>query len=106
MRKLCTAVAALTIAFPAAAAPKLRAWVTTGDKSQLMAARAPSGPASAKAVEGLPLIAVDPNERHQTIVGFGAAITDASAFVLHTSASLDEGGLLAFSTDVLIGCHP
>ncbi|PIC02219.1 glycoside hydrolase family 30 beta sandwich domain-containing protein [Caulobacter sp. X] len=87
MRTLCTALAALAVAFPVAAAPKLQAWVTTGDKTQLMAAQPPAGAVSAKAVDGLPLIAVDPKERHQSIVGFGASITDASAWLIQNKLS-------------------
>jgi len=87
MRALCTALAALSVAFPAAAAPRLQAWVTTGDKSQLLAAQPASGAVSAKAVDGLPLIAVDPKERHQSIVGFGASITDASAWLIQNRLS-------------------
>ncbi|HJV43699.1 glycoside hydrolase family 30 protein [Caulobacter sp.] len=82
MRTLCTAFAALAVAVPAAAAPRLQAWVTTGDKSQLLAAQAPASAISAQAVAGLPVIAVDAKERHQSIVGFGAAITDASAWLI------------------------
>ncbi len=82
MRAFCTTLAALAVAFPATAAPKLRAWVTTGDKTQLLAAQPPSDAVSAKAVEGLPLIAIDAKERHQSIVGFGASITDASAWLI------------------------
>lgn len=77
-------VAALVMATPASAAPKLRAWVTTGDKSQLLTAQAPSEVVAADAVAGLPVIAVDTKERHQSIVGFGAAITDASAWLIQT----------------------
>ena len=76
--------AALVVAAPAMAAPKLNAWVTTGDKSQLLAAQAPSGVVAASAIDGLPVIAVDAKERHQSIVGFGAAITDASAWLIQT----------------------
>ncbi|WP_299016973.1 glycoside hydrolase family 30 beta sandwich domain-containing protein [uncultured Caulobacter sp.] len=90
MRTLCTALAALSVAFPAAAAPKLQAWVTTGDKSQLLAAQPPSGVVPANAVDGLPVIAVDPSERHQSIVGFGAAITDASAWLIQNKLSLAQ----------------
>lgn len=84
MRALHLVVAALVAATPASAAPKLRAWVTTGDKSQLLAAQAPSAVVAADAVAGLPVIAVDTKERHQSIVGFGAAITDASAWLIQT----------------------
>jgi glucosylceramidase len=108
--------AALVAAAPAVAAPKLQSWTTTGDKSQLLAAQAPSGPVAADAVTGLPVIAVDAKERHQTIVGFGAAITDASAWLIQnklTPTQRDallkelygrgEGGLGFSFTRVTIG---
>jgi glucosylceramidase len=82
MRAFCTTFAVLAVAFPAAAAPKLQAWVTTGDKSQLLAEQPPTRGVTAKAVDGLPLIAVDTKERHQSIVGFGASITDSSAWLI------------------------
>ncbi|UAL12790.1 glycoside hydrolase family 30 protein [Caulobacter segnis] len=82
MRAILLAAAALVVATPAVAGSKLQGWVTTGDKSQLLAAQAPSSVASAETVAGLPVIAVDTKERHQTIVGFGAAITDASAWLI------------------------
>lgn len=81
---LTVAVAALVAAAPAVAAPQLRSWTTTGDKRQLLAAQAPSNPVTADAVAGLPVVAVDAKERHQTMVGFGAAITDASAWLIQT----------------------
>lgn len=86
MRPLLTTVAAVALvaAAPALAAPKLRSWVTTGDKAQLLAAQPASGVARAGEVAGLPVIAVDTKERHQTMVGFGGAITDASAWVIQT----------------------
>lgn len=82
MRTVYATVAMLVLAGPAAAAPRLQAWVTTGDKSQLLAPQAPSKAVAADAVAGLPVIAVDTQERHQSIVGFGAAITDASAWLI------------------------
>jgi glucosylceramidase len=88
------AVAVLTLATPALAAPQLQAWVTTGDKSQLLTAQAPSGVVSADTVAGLPVIAVDTKERHQSIVGFGAAITDASAWLIQTKLSAPQRNAL------------
>lgn len=82
LRLLSITVAALAATSPVLAAPKLRAWVTTGDKSQLLAAQAPVAASSAEALAGLPVIAVDAQERHQSIVGFGASITDASAWLI------------------------
>ncbi|MET3667261.1 glycoside hydrolase family 30 beta sandwich domain-containing protein [Caulobacter sp. 1776] len=91
MRVFHIAVAvALVAAAPAVAGPKLRSWVTTGDKRQLLAAQAPSGPATAAEVAGLPTVVVDPKERHQSMVGFGAAITDASAWLLQNKLSLQQ----------------
>jgi glucosylceramidase len=78
---------ALGASLPADAAPKLRAWVTTGDKSQLLSAQAPLSAAGADEVAGLPVVVVDPTERHQVMVGFGAAITDASAWLIQTKLS-------------------
>ena len=82
-RALCLAAAAAAVmATPALAAPKLQSWVTTGDKSQLLAAQPASSAVTPGEVAGLPVIAVDTKERHQSIVGFGAAITDASAWLI------------------------
>ncbi len=85
------AVAALAVtlaaSLPAAAAPKLRSWITTGDKSQLLSAQASVSAVSANEVAGLPVVVVDPKERHQVMVGFGAAITDASAWLIQTKLS-------------------
>ena len=90
-----TVAAALVAAAPAVAAPKLQSWTTTGDKSQLLAAQAPSGVVAADAVAGLPVIAVDAKERHQTMVGFGASITDASAWLIQTKLTpAQRDGLL------------
>ncbi|HWU81652.1 MAG TPA: glycosyl hydrolase, partial [Caulobacter sp.] len=83
-------VAALVTAAPAIAAPKLRAWITTGDKSQLLTPQIPSDLATAEQIAGLPIIAVDAKERHQTMVGFGGAITDASAWLIQTRLSPDQ----------------
>lgn len=89
------AAVALVAAIPAAAAPKLHSWVTTGDKIQLLAAQPPSGVARAGEIAGLPVVSVDTKERHQTIVGFGGAITDASAWLIQTKLTpAQRDGLL------------
>ena len=110
------AIVALASAAPAIAAPKLRAWVTTGDKSQLLTAQPPANAATAGDVAGLPTVVVDPKERHQSIVGFGAAITDSSAWLIQNKLSAQqrdsllrelygrgEGGLGFSFTRVTIG---
>jgi glucosylceramidase len=64
--------------------PAAKAWVTTGDQSRLLA---PDGSVSGFGTAP-PLAAnidVDAATRYQTMAGFGAAITDASAWLI-TSA--------------------
>lgn len=60
-----------------APAPTIEAWRTTGDGSERMASVALGKPGP----DAVP-VAVDPDKRFQTMVGFGAAITDASAITL------------------------
>jgi glucosylceramidase len=67
------------------ASPVVAAWITTGDKSQLLASAAP---AYFEAAAPLPLnIDVDANQRFQTMAGFGASITDASAWLIQQRMS-------------------
>ncbi|MDB5455950.1 MAG: glycoside hydrolase family 30, partial [Caulobacter sp.] len=69
------------------------AWMTTADGGQLLAARPALAFAAGDGPAGPPVIAVDPRERHQRMVGFGAAITDASAWLIQnrlTPAQRDQ----------------
>lgn len=66
---------------PRANGPATQAWVTTADRSRLLApdAQAPVfGTGAALAAN----IDVDATTRYQTMAGFGAAITDASAWLI------------------------
>lgn len=78
MRRAAIALAAL-VSIGAAPAPRddVRAWVTNGDGSLRLAPVALSQSAPGKAT-----ITVDPDKRYQTMVGFGASITDASAILI------------------------
>lgn len=58
----------------------VRAWVTTGDQARLLA-REPDAAFGSGAPQPL-VIDVDPATRYQEIAGFGAAITDASAWLI------------------------
>lgn len=51
-------------------------WLTTADQSQMLAQQADI---ISTGKEAAPTITIDPTQRFQTIQGFGAAITDASA---------------------------
>jgi glucosylceramidase len=58
-----------------------RWWLTTADQTQKLAEQPPIpvGPGAATAAT----IRIDPDQRFQPVVGFGAAITDASAILIH-----------------------
>lgn len=62
----------------AAAAGKVELWLTLPDKSALLAEQ----PALRLEPGATGTILVDPAQRHQRMVGFGAAITDASAWLI------------------------
>jgi glucosylceramidase len=71
-------IATALLAIGAAPAPPAsRAWLTTGDGKQRLARVALTRPApDALRIE------IDPSQRFQTMVGFGAAITDASGILI------------------------
>src|SRR5215469_9208759 len=59
----------------------VRGWVTSADHSrELSPVDAPLEPATAAPAA----IEIDPTRRYQSMVGFGAAITDASAWLIRT----------------------
>jgi len=61
-------------------APRARVWVTTPDRAELMAERAPVRFGTTPSTR--PTIVVDPDRAYQSVDGFGASITDSSAEVL------------------------
>jgi glucosylceramidase len=80
---------ALVVALPAtASAEGPRAWMTTGDQTNLLTEQ----PATAfgDPVAGAPTITIDPSQRFQKVEGFGASITDSSAHLLAESSHRDE----------------
>jgi glucosylceramidase len=86
VRNLCAAALLLGLAACATTSPvaptHASAWITTADRSQILAAQPALVFEAGEGAIDLPVIAVDAKERHQTIVGFGAAITDASAWLI------------------------
>lgn len=56
-------------------------WLTTGDRTHLLS-REPDLPVNSRAQPGSVVIDVDDRTTYQTMVGFGAAVTDASAILL------------------------
>ncbi|HEY0599404.1 glycoside hydrolase family 30 protein [Brevundimonas sp.] len=69
--------------------PSARVWMTSGDRARLLAEQAPLRFEADGAPAG-PVITVDPDQRFQEMVGFGAAITDASAFLIQTRLGDDQ----------------
>ena len=80
---------------PGTAGPEVAQWTTTGDRSRLLEA----GSALAFAPAAAPLaqhVEVDASRRYQTMVGFGAAITDATAWLLrHRMSAAQRDALMA-----------
>lgn len=75
-------------------------WLTTGDKTQLLARQAPIafGAGAAPAV-----VEVDARQRFQRIAGFGASLTDASAWLIqHRMSAAQRAALI----DELFGRGP
>lgn len=70
----------LALAGAAAQAQTVQAWITTGDQTQLLKRNADAR--FAPGVRAATVIEVDPGQRYQQMVGFGAAITDASAWLI------------------------
>ncbi|OYW36876.1 MAG: glycosyl hydrolase [Brevundimonas sp. 12-68-7] len=66
-----------------------RAWVTSGDRSQMLGEQTPL-PFTTEGSPDRPVIAVDVTQRFQRMVGFGAAITDASAWLIQTRMSATQ----------------
>src|SRR3712207_670446 len=64
-----------------AAAPQARVWVTTVDRAELLHERAPVTFGTGRS--DAPTIVLQPEQRFQSMDGFGASITDSSAAVLY-----------------------
>jgi glucosylceramidase len=85
-----------SISRTSAIAPVVHAWVTTGDQSKLLQPQPdiPLGTGS-DAPAGVPTISVDETKSYQKMLGFGAAMTDASAYLIqHKMSAQDRETLL------------
>lgn len=66
-----------------------RMWLTTSDHTIALAEQAPVG-ASSKKLAGSVAIDVDASQRFQSMVGFGASLTDASAWLIQHRMSAPQ----------------
>jgi O-glycosyl hydrolase len=85
---LLIALAALLPAGAAAGGSPARAWLTTGDRANLLDEQ-PAGALGAPMPDA-PTISVDPAHSYQRIEGLGASSTDSSAHLLARSPHRDE----------------
>lgn len=77
--------------------PPVTAWVTTADQARLLDPETPAPtfrPSGRDAADGVP-ISIDDTQRHQRMAGFGASITDASAWLMrHRMSEAQRTALL------------
>ena len=66
-----------------------RVWLTTGDQSRVLA-QEPNLSISTGTDTSSTVITVDASTAYQTMVGFGAAMTDASAYLIETKMSATQ----------------
>lgn len=70
----------------------IQVWATTSDRSYALSALPPATPGEATAADVR--IAVDPGRRYQDILGFGAAVTDSSAWLIQRRMGADQRNAL------------
>lgn len=70
--------------------PAARVWMTSGDRSRLLAEQTPLTFHAADATPSPSVVVIDASRRFQEMVGFGAAITDASAWLIQTKMRPDQ----------------
>jgi glucosylceramidase len=71
---------------PPPGADEIAAWVTTADRQQLLQ-RQRVGPRFGRTAAGAQVIEVDDTRRYQVMAGFGASMTDASAWLIQQRMS-------------------
>jgi glucosylceramidase len=69
---------------PLTTSSTVTAWITTGDQSRLLAREPDLQFSNATVDSSIPVIEVDYNREFQSIVGWGAAMTDAAAYLIQT----------------------
>src|SRR5262245_41899331 len=92
MARLAICLLAIAAGPSAVAAGAVQAWVTAADQSQ-PPAREGDSPLAAQAPLAIH-IEVDPDRRYQEIVGFGAAVTDSSAWLIQNRLNAGQRAAL------------
>lgn len=89
---LAALAAAVPTAFAQNGAPHAQVWITTSDHRQALEPQ--PAVAFTQAASGGTAITIDAAQRHQAIVGFGASITDSSAWLIQHRMSPEQRGAL------------
>lgn len=85
----CTGIRQSEVSRAGLSSTRVNAWLTTGDKSKLL--KHEIGPNfTYAALKNAAVIDVDPTIRYQTMVGFGASITDSSAWLLQNKLNAQQ----------------
>lgn len=72
-----------------------RVWITTADRADTLSGKGTVAFSSAPSPSTVPTVVVDPTLTYQTVTGFGASITDASASVLYTLPAAQRAQVMA-----------
>jgi glucosylceramidase len=91
----CLLVCAPPLSQPAivgAAGPRVQVWLTTRDGSERLAAQ--PNLAFSPDIGNVEIISVNENQKLQQMDGFGAAVTDSSAWLMHTKMSVSQRNAL------------
>lgn len=92
---LCASLLAAAPGQAAQSAPLAQAWLSTADQKHLLAEQKDQGLQFKREQAALPLhIEVDARHRFQTMAGFGAGLTDASAWLIQHQMSEAQGQAL------------
>jgi glucosylceramidase len=75
---------------PTGSGPTAAVYVTTPDQGKLLSRDQDVNFVALSANAGLPQISIDPATRFQTVVGWGAAMTDASAYLFERVLNADQ----------------
>src|SRR5215471_9306796 len=75
---------------PTGSGPTAAVYVTTPDQGRLLSRDQDVSFVALSANAGLPRISIDPGTRFQTVVGWGAAMTDASAYLFERVLNADQ----------------
>ena len=76
--------------FPPPPPRAVSAWITTGDQSRLLAREADLHFTNAASEAGIAVVDVDAGRTFQSVIGWGAAMSDAAAYLIQTKLNAEQ----------------